>query len=324
MAARATPLTAEERDHFVDHGWLHLKNCFTREQAEAATSDVWVRLGMDPKDKSTWSKERIHMPHHREFDASQFAPRAWAAICELCGGEDKILSWTKQWRDTFIVNLGTTEGEGKTVHPKDLRLWHVDGDFFVHYLDSPEQGLLVIPLFTDIVPGGGGTYICPEAMPKVAKYLYQNPAGVSPIMQPRGHPNFPETPFSRGTDWFNELAQGCSEFIETHGQCGDVFLLHPLMLHAASNNMLRHVRIITNPPIGLNEPFCFNRPDGNYTLVERATLKALGKEDLGGWEITGPRQEVVPERVKIQERIKQEELERLQAREAAAAPIAGA
>ncbi|CAI4211783.1 unnamed protein product [Parascedosporium putredinis] len=260
MAARATPLTAEERDHFVDHGWLHLKNCFTREQAEAATSDVWVRLGMDPKDKSTWSKERIHMPHHREFDASQFAPRAWAAIY---------------------------------------------GDFFVHYLDSPEQGLLVIPLFTDIVPGGGGTYICPEAMPKVAKYLYQNPAGVSPIMQPRGHPNFPETPFSRGTDWFNELAQGCSEFIETHGQCGDVFLLHPLMLHAASNNMLRHVH-------------------GNYTLVERATLKALGKEDLGGWEITGPRQEVVPERVKIQERIKQEELERLQAREAAAAPIAGA
>jgi len=314
MATPPTPLTEAEKEHFINHGWLHLKNCFTREQAESATADVWTRLGMDPNDKSTWNKERIHMPHHREFNAAEFAPRAWAAICELCGGEDNIVGWTKQWRDTFIVNLGSVEGEGKTVLPQDLGLWHVDGDFFVHYLDSPEQGLLVIPLFTDIVPGGGGTYICPEAMPKVAKYLYDNPAGVSPVMHPRDHPNFPEVPFSRGTEWFNELAKSCTQFIETHGECGDIFLLHPLMLHAASNNSLRNVRIITNPPISLKEPFCFDRPDGSYTLVERATLKALGKENLKGWKITAPREAVVPERVRIQERIKQEELERLQAK----------
>ena len=32
----------------------------------------------------------------------------------------------------------------------------------VHFLDSPEQALLVIPIYSDIKPEGGGTYICPE------------------------------------------------------------------------------------------------------------------------------------------------------------------
>ncbi|SPO00507.1 uncharacterized protein DNG_03255 [Cephalotrichum gorgonifer] len=319
MAAQPAPLTEAEKEHFIAHGWLRLKNCFTREQAEAATADAWTRLGMDPNDKSTWTKERIHLPNHREFDAAEFAPKAWAAICELCGGEDKILAWTKKWRDAFIINLGTPEGEGKEVDPRDLRGWHVDGDFFIHYLDSPEQGLLVIPLFTDIAPGGGGTVICPEAMPSVARHLYENPAGVSPVMQPRGHPNFPNTPFNSGLGWFNGVVKQCDNFVEAHGDVGDVFLLHPLMLHSASNNALRQVRIITNPPIGLNEPFRFDRPDGDYTLVEKTTLRALGKENLAGWKITAARESVVPERVKLQEKMRLEELERSKARQEAQA-----
>lgn len=51
------------------------------------TQNVWTRLGMDPEDKSTWHTLRTNMPSHRTFDASELAPRAWAAICELCGGE---------------------------------------------------------------------------------------------------------------------------------------------------------------------------------------------------------------------------------------------
>lgn len=317
MAAPPAPLTDAEKDHFITHGWLRLKNCFTREQAAAATADVWTRLGMDPSDKATWTRERIHMAHHREFDAAEFAPRAWAAVSELCGGEDRIMPWTRQWRDSLIVNLGTPEGESKTVEPRDLKGWHVDGDFFVHYLDSPEQALLVIPLFTDIVPGAGGTIICPEAIPKVAKYLFDNPEGVSPIMQPRSHPQFPGVPFnSSETGWFYEVAQSCENFVEATGEVGDVYLLHPLMLHSASNNALRHVRIITNPPIGLKDPFCFDRADGQYSLVEKTTLRALGRDNLSGWAIKGLREEVVPDRVKIQEEMKRGELERLTAREA--------
>jgi hypothetical protein len=49
--------------------------------------------------------------------------------------------------------------------------WHNDGDFFVHFLDSPEQALLVIPLWSDIVSKGGGTAICSDGIKYIAKHL---------------------------------------------------------------------------------------------------------------------------------------------------------
>jgi hypothetical protein len=72
---------------------------------------------------------------------------------------------------------------------------------------------------------------------------------------------------------------------------GDVYFLHPFMLHSASKNLLREVRIITNPPVALKEPFSYNRTDGQYSLVEQKTLRDLGHpEGLRDWKITGPRE----------------------------------
>ncbi|ROT35675.1 hypothetical protein SODALDRAFT_328047 [Sodiomyces alkalinus F11] len=300
------PLTEEEKEHFVAHGWLRLTDCFTKEQADWVNQDVWTRLGMDPNDKSTWA-QRTNMPCHRTFDASVFSPKAWSAINELCAGRQ--LHDSREWRDSLIVNLGSDEYEGKETHPHELDNWHVDGDFFVHYLDSPEQALLVIPIFSDISPGGGGTMICPEGIPKVARYLYDHPEGVSPRMIPRGHPDFEA---EKTLDWFNTTARSCENFVEAHGKVGDVFLLHPLMLHSASRNPLRQLRIITNPPVFFREPQCFDRPDGDYSLVERVTLRALGKESLPGWKITRPREMRVPERIRIQQKMREEEKQRLQ------------
>jgi hypothetical protein len=114
--------------------------------------------------------------------------------------------------------------------------------------------------------------------------------------------------------WFNDLAASYpdSAFVEVTGQVGDVYLLHPLMLHTASNNALRKVRVITNPPVSIQEPFVFDRPDGGYSIVERKTLKALDKEQgLKGWKITAERQRLVPKRVRVQEAMKRAEDERL-------------
>lgn len=101
------------------------------------------------------------------------------------------------------------------------------------------------------------------------------------------------------------------------------------MLHSASRNLLREVRIITNPPVSLKEPFNYNRPDGQYSLVEQKTLKDLGRpEGLPEWKITREREMLTPARVQvspfsflvlvpyltvlqIQEDMRQKELERL-------------
>ena len=264
------------------------------------------------------------MPHWREFKVADFAPRAWGGICGLVGGSQRVdaESEVSKWKDSFIVNLGTPAKHHKLVKPQELDNWHVDGDFFVHFLDSPEQGLLVIPLFTDIKSGGGGTMICPDAIPIMARHLRDHPDGVSPRMTPRAEN--PKWEPESNLDFFNNVAKAMprESFVEVTGKVGDVFLLHPLMLHAASSNSLRNVRIITNPPVSLKEPMNFDREDeSQYSYVERKTLRALGVDRLRGWKVTGSRDEVIPERVRRMARMKEEELQRLKDLESKAAGV---
>ena len=136
-------------------------------------------------------------------------------------------------------------------------------------------------------------------------------------MVPRG-----EQPAHEGLGFYTSLVQHCSDFHEMTGNVGDVILLHPLMVHSASRNSLRLPRMITNPPVSLKEPFNFDRDDpSEYSLVELKTLQELGKERLRGWKITGTRDAVIPERLKVQNKMKEDELRRLaEAREKEMAP----
>ena len=215
------------------------------------------------------------------------------------------------------MNLGTPELEGAPPRgPLELDNWHVDGDFFVHYLDSPEQALLVIPLYSDIKPGGGATWIATDGIDMIAHYLAAHPEGVIPedrTFRPsfchgtcaewRDHPGF----------WAHlEEIKRCGKFVELTGEVGDVVLMHPLMMHSASKNVLRLPRVITNPPVSLREPFNFARDDpAQYSLVERKTLKALGVEKLD-FAPTTERKQIVPKRVLIQRAMLEAEKKRLE------------
>ena len=293
-------LTPDQIDHFMKYGYLRIPNAFSAEKAAEWTAKVWTRLGYNPNDKSTWTKERINMPNHKFEAVRTFSPKAWGTICELLGGEDRVDDVSTRWSDGLIVNLGAPEWEGEEnwQQPQDLTNWHVDGDFFVHFLDSREQALLVIPIFSEINPKGGGTMIAPDGIPLIAKHLYEHPEGVRP-----------------GGFGFLEKIEQCKDFHEITGSPGDVVLMHPFMLHSASRNSLRTPRIITNPPVLLKEPFKFDRenPD-DFSIVEKKTLSAFGVDSLPGWKITGERKVVVPARIRIQAEMRKEELKRLAGR----------
>ncbi|GJE90534.1 hypothetical protein PsYK624_066750 [Phanerochaete sordida] len=327
MADQSYALTAEQVDFFLENGYVIIKQAFTREQATNLMTEMWVRLGMDPDDKSTWTQERTNMPVKNMFPVKEFAPKAWAAIAELCGGEERVDPVASSWADNFIVNLGTPALEGAAPPPPlELDNWHVDGDFFVHFLDSPEQALLVIPLFSDIAPGGGGTCIAPDGIAHVARYLAAHPAGVVP----EDYTFFPAHLGGTADDWVGqpgfwshmEEIKRCAQFVELTGETGDVVLMHPLMLHSASRNVLRVPRVITNPPVGLREPFDFNRADPReFSLVERKTLKALGVERLD-FKPTAERRGVVPKRIAIQKAMLEAEMKRLEEMKMKSAQIA--
>lgn len=185
----------------------------------------------------------------------------------------------------------------------------------VHFLDSPEQGLLVIPIYSTILPRGGGTYICTDGLNLIANYLAQHPEGVLPT----GLSFTPSTStcadFKDDPGYWSHLKEvkRCHEFVECTGEVGDVILLHPLMLHSASKNHLRIPRVITNPPVSLKEPFKFSREDPEeYSLVERKTLQALGKESFD-FVATTERRRLTPKRVGNYEIMREEERRRLQA-----------
>ncbi|KAH8175652.1 Clavaminate synthase-like protein [Sarocladium implicatum] len=303
-------LTAEQVDHFMTYGWVRIPEAFTQKQADEWTKDLWLRLGYDKDDKSTWVMEKVNMPGHNSIDAGEFSPKAWGAICELTGGEERIDPISRKWLDAFIVNLGSESSKGKPVAPRDLDNWHVDGDFFTHFLDSPEQGLLVIPVLSPIAEHGGGTFICPDGIGVVARHLHDNPDGVTPYMARRG-----EEKELAEYSWFVDQARDpskCNLFQEMTGDVGDVILLHPFMMHSASKNALHTPRIITNPSIYMKEPFNFNRPDPkDYSLVESKILRELGVDSLPDWHITGERKRTQPGRVDIHNRMREIEKRRL-------------
>jgi hypothetical protein len=284
-------LTEEQIGSFLRRGHVTIPQCFTRADAQPWLDEAWIRLGYDPDDPATWTEARVHMPSVRHLEVADFAPKAWRAACELLGGEERI-EQPYRWGDGFIVNLRLGADREWEPPSRVSDGWHKDGDFFRHFLDSPEQGLLTLVLWSDIEPRGGGTFVAADSVGPVARLLADTPEGILP------------------DDFdYDELISQCDDFAEAMGRPGDVVLLHPFVLHAVSQNH-RGPRFITNPPIALREPMRFDRPDPSP--VELAVLNALGVERLE-FRPTRERERVVPERVLRQQRMAAEERARLAA-----------
>ena len=99
---------------------------------------------------------------------SQISPRVHHLTAELLGCVQCIEEvW---WGDAMIAHVGPNQ--------IDDQYWHVDGDFFRHFLDSPEQGLLTIVLWSDIAERDGPTVALMNGVGAVAKILHETPEGL--------------------------------------------------------------------------------------------------------------------------------------------------
>lgn len=141
-----------------------------------------ARLGCDPSDPASWGRDAEggrfeRLEPTRSSPMAVAAPRAFEAICQLVGGADRLdkVSLT----DTMIMNLGGKKG-AKYVSPAAVAKsgaggWHKDGWHFKHFLDSPDQALLVTAMFSDVLPGAGGTFIAADSPPHVARWYAAHP-----------------------------------------------------------------------------------------------------------------------------------------------------
>lgn len=250
-------LTPKQREQFINEGHIVLKGAFPREDSLHWVREECAQAGYDVDDPQTWRKDYERMELRRREPLETYAPAAWQASCDLMGGADRVKN--KPTISLFAMNF--KQGADQPFEPPSAqsRGWHKDGWHFLHFLDSCEQGLLGIPLFTDVLPQGGATFIAADSVGVVARYLAAHPEGVGP------------DDFDTKT-----LLAECRDFREATGEAGDVYLLHPYLLHAVGQNVLQRPRAITNLCYELNEPMNFHRAGGDYSPVEAAVLRGLG------------------------------------------------
>ncbi len=206
----------------------------------------------------------------------EFSPKAWAAAEDLVGN-GRFEKWT--W-DGFIVNIRLGRDNPWQMPPKDTGGWHADGDFFHHFLDSPEQGLLILQIFSDIEPEGGGTVISEDSWPAVTRVLYDHPEGLDPGA-------------------ICVLGRNAAPFQsqrEVTAKTGSVVFCHPFLLHASSQNCKGGPRFAMNAPIHLKRPMRFN-DWGNASMVEKSIIQALGGKPFE-YKIQGERKGYIPNRLK--------------------------
>ena len=282
-------LTDAQVQSFLDKGYLIVKDCLVRNIADSWIDQAYERLGYDKNDPSTWTKDIVWMDHKNQMPVREVAPKAWAAILDVVGGEDRLETQVMRipesghfstinsslWSDAFIANFH--RGADKPWQPPSAQVtgWHKDGSYFRHFVDSREQALLTVVLWSDMLHQGGGTFIAPDSVRVIARLLYEHPEGI------------PANNFD-----FQSIIAQCGQFEELTGKAGDFVILHPYMLHASSQNVLRVPRFMTNPPIVLKEPMNLNRPNPkDFSLLERATLHYLGLERYD-FKPAGPREAI--------------------------------
>ena len=334
---RCSTLSPTQARHFVERGWVMVKDAFSKQIAADIVACSWRELeeqGIHPDDPQTWKlgpytrtggppDVKIMASRGDEAAAAQIqeirtryglppqspllrdvAPRALGAQLDCVGGPDRVEGLELiRMVDSAAVNLCSEDSDlGKagwrSTHAPG---WHKDGWHFRHFLDSPQQGLLLAFFYSDILPNSGGTQICVDSVGVVARLLAQYPQGIHPdTVQSYIKPH---------------MVKECSEFEELTGEAGDLAILHPYMVHRVAGNPSGRARFAQFPSIKLSQPMQFSRDDPNsYSLTELTVLKELGalqRFDFANQAdyIKYPREDITPPPSRTEEERRAIELE---------------
>ena len=257
-------LSAEQIDQFVELGFCTLRGAFTPQCAVAACDLVWARMaekaGILRDDPRTW-------PDLYTGEAHIDAPAVHACFTDALAEAIETLVGPGRWtgvREWGFWPVNFSFGADAN-EPFPEEGWHLDGTWFKwppsvgwQSLDTVQQGLFAIGLFTDLAEGGGGTALALGSHKLTARTLARYPHG-------HAHCNL-----------FDELLRApIGNFHEIIGAAGDVVLAHPLLLHARGYKCSGPPRIISITDAKLCAPISLDRPDGDYSILEESIRRAL-------------------------------------------------
>jgi Phytanoyl-CoA dioxygenase (PhyH) len=245
------------RDAFLEDGYVRVPHAFTAEEAAAMRDAVWCELarryGIDRDDRSTW---RVEVPHH--LQALKKYPAFAAIESDVTGAAlDDVLGpgWIrpKNWGALFL-----TFPVPGAVPDVSLGSWHIDAPYDTSV--APPFGARVLALFGDVEPGAGGMNLVEGSHRVLAAFAERQPAEIL-AKNARARRAFVRShPWLAGLHRPDEAPARIRRFmhdgatidgvrvrvVEVSGCAGDVFLMHPGVLHARPVNAGTAPRFMTS------------------------------------------------------------------------------
>ncbi len=234
--------------------------------------------GVDEHDASTWGRGWHSLPASTAYPLEEVAPSAARALFEVVGDAKTLKFYGLP--DNLIVNF--PDPDTPWWPPSSWESpgagWHKDGDWFRHFLDSPEQALLGIVFWRDVTERQGPTYVVADSISPVARLLANHPEGLAPPLPMKA------------------IVARCRDFRPLTGRQGTIVWAHPFLVHSASVNSTDRLRIISNTSVMKLEPLRLAGEDAR-TPLEQSILNALHVDEFD-FQPTGDRGRVDSERAR--------------------------
>jgi hypothetical protein len=254
-------LSHEQVMDFISDGFVKVEGAFPRELADECRAILWKDTGCDPGDPATWTRPVIRIGGHGEEPFTRAAgTRPLHEAFDQIVGEGRWVP--REGLGGFPIRFPVPEPPGDDG-------WHIDAsipdddpadfDTYRANLWSDGRALLMLFLFSDVGEDDAPTRI------RVGSHLR-----VPKILKPFGRAganwrDYPQLP---------DLTADLPEALAT-GRAGDVYLCHPFLVHAAQAHRGRTPKFMAQPPLHQRVPFDLERPDHDYSPVERAILHGL-------------------------------------------------
>jgi len=263
-------------DEFFRTGILRLPRALAGDQVQRMQAHLWDFLraarGILQEDRATWPGGGVS-----GFQSLSRTPAFAALACPaLAAACDRILGsggWS--WPKTSAMPLVTFPQPGEWRLPHAA--WHLD---FAPRRTDVLPGLRVLAFLAPVAPQGGGTAVV-EGSHQLVERCLANDADLA-------HSSAVRRTFARRYTWFRQLwsPDGAAEerrarffrptnsdaspqeidgvpvrVLELIGEPGDVVLMHPWTLHAATPNSSRSPRIMLSWSVASQPPSGHSRID---------------------------------------------------------------
>ncbi|MFC5814704.1 phytanoyl-CoA dioxygenase family protein [Nonomuraea harbinensis] len=240
-------MTVVDVDRFVTEGFAKLEAAVPREVADTASAQVWQQIGLSPDDPAGWREPVVwtaDMTGHGAFGELARSPRLREALDEIAGPGG--------WVPRAALGNMPIRFPGKA--PVDDRGWHIDasvarpdGSWAVS--GRPETMLLLV-LLSEVGDDDAPTRVRVGSHRDAAEALGErvlDPFEAGPLLDAASK----DRPVAHAT-----------------GLPGDMYLLHPLTVHAADEHRGTRPRFMSQGPVFLKQPVA----PGEGNALARALL----------------------------------------------------